>query len=316
MAARPTRRPPGGARLAKGSARLAHGASELPRAPILTDVEFDLLSELIYEKAGIHLSASKKSLLFGRLAGRIRELGLASFREYHHHVTRERPDEMEELLNRICTNETQFFREPQQFEFLKTRVCGEWEAAAEAGTRRRSVRVWSAACSTGEEPFSLAMTLLRRLRPEKGWGIDILATDLSTRALYRAASAVWPIARAAQIQEEDLKAFMLQGTGPQEGSMKAGPEVRALVRFEQFNLIGDSVAPGGPFDLILCRNVLIYFDKETRVRVLQRLLAQLSPGGYLFLGHAESLAALPGAARAVGPAMYRFLGSGLEVPSS
>jgi len=277
------------------------------RALVLTDPEFTLFRDLIRNEAGIHLSDSKKSLLFGRLARRVRDLGLSSFREYYHRLTEVHPEETEEMLNRICTNETHFFREPRQFEVLASRLGDEWETAAARGARPRALRVWSAACSTGEEPFSLAMTLRQRFPAASGWEIDILATDLSSAALGRAAAAVWPITKAAEIPEDLRKEFMLQGTGPKVGSMKAGPEIRALVRFARFNLSRDPFSPGGPFDLILCRNVLIYFDRPARERVLRRLLGQLAPGGYLFLGHAESLAALPGAARTIGPAMYKTL---------
>lgn len=270
----------------------------------LSDDEFALFRELIEDEIGVHLGPSKKPLLVSRLVRRLRDLGLTSFGEYYRHVVEVDPGERQELLNRICTNETHFFREPKQFEFLERRLVDEWLEQAAQGRRPRKLRVWSAACSSGEEPYSLAMALVGRLPAASGWEVDILATDVSTRMLQRASAALWPIAKSAEIPQQHLKSFMLEGQGAQAGWMKAGPLIRSSVRFRRLNLNGDSPAPGGPFDLILCRNVLIYFGKATRLKVLRRLLQQLTPEGYLFLGHAESLAALPGAARSVGPAIY------------
>jgi chemotaxis protein methyltransferase CheR len=165
--------------------------------------------------------------------------------------------------------------------------------------------VWSAACSTGEEPYSVAMVLLDRFPPASGWTIDILASDLSTKVLRQAESGLWPVEKADDIPEHYRKAFMLRGTGDRAAWMKAGPRVRPVVTFERLNLNEERLYPSGPFDLILCRNVLIYFEKASRMEILPRLAARLSPGGYLFLGHAESLAGLGGIARAAGPSVYR-----------
>jgi len=271
----------------------------------LGDPEFRLLRDLVYREAGIHLAESKRALVAGRLARRLRELGLASFRDYCRYLQEGGPAETQEMLNRVCTNETRFFREPRQFAYIEERLLDEWARSAAAGRRPRSIRAWSAACSTGEEPYSLAMTLLDRFPPGSGWRVDVLATDLSTAALRRAEAALWPIEKAADIEERHLKAFMLCGTGPQQGRMKAGPLLRSVVRFAPFNLNAQPFTPGGPFDLVLCRNVLIYFDRATRTRVLPQLMAQVAPGGALLLGHAESMAGLPGAARPVAPGIYR-----------
>ena len=145
-----------------------------------------------------------------------------------------------------------------------------------------------------------------RKRPGRfpqGWDLEVLASDLSTKVLARASAGVWPIEKAAEIPGEHLRAFMLRGYGAQEGLMKAGPELRALVRLARVNLVGDAW-PGGPFDLVFCRNVLIYFDRATKLRVVERLLDRLGPGGHLFLGHAESLGEFTKRARAVVPTVY------------
>jgi chemotaxis protein methyltransferase CheR len=178
-----------------------------------------------------------------------------------------------------------------------------WRAEADAGRRPRRVRVWSAACSTGEEPYTLAMVLLAAF--PAGWELEVLASDLSTKVLDRAAAGIWSLEKAKEIPEPHLKAFMLKGFGAQEGLMKAGPEIRALVRFARVNLIGDGWPSGPPFDLVFCRNVLIYFDRAGKIAVVERLIERLDPRGYLFLGHAESLGGFTAKARPVLPTVYQ-----------
>jgi chemotaxis protein methyltransferase CheR len=241
----------------------------------------------------------------GRLAGRLRELGLESFGAYYFHVLDDGA-ELVELIDRICTNETSFFREPRQFQFLAERAFPAWRAEATAGRRQRRIRAWSAGCSTGEEPYSLAMALLESFPAAEDWEFEIHATDLSTAALKRARAATWPCEQAEQIPQALVKRFMLRGIGGQEGMMRAGPEIRSLVRFRHLNLIHEGCDLPGLFDLVLCRNVLIYFDPVSRLRVTHRLLDFLAPGGFLLLGHAESLHGVTGRARSVVPTVYRL----------
>jgi chemotaxis protein methyltransferase CheR len=281
---------------------MATPAFERLGAPAPSDREFLLFQRLIRDHSGISLSGAKRALLAGRLASRLRELGLRSFSDYYALVV-SGGGERQRMLDRIATNETRFFREPQQFEFLTGRLFPAWRAEALAGRRQRRVRVWSAACSTGEEPYSLAMTLLAEFPPDSGWSIEILASDLSTRALERARAAVWPMQRAHEIPDAMRRAFMLRSRRAVDQKLKAGPEIRELVRFEQINLNSEG-GPAGRFDVIFCRNVLIYFDAETKARVLARLFGRLEQDGHLFLGHAESLTGLQGYARAVGPNVY------------
>ena len=273
----------------------------------LTDREFKLFQGLIHREAGIYLSEVKKALLVGRLSRRVRELGLESFEAYYHHVVDgANPAERVELINNICTHETQFFREPRQFEFLEQTLAPRWRAEAEAGARPKQIRAWSAACSSGEEPVSIAMTLLHHFPSREGWRVEVLAIDISTRVLDRARAAIWPIERAAQIPAPYLKRFMLRGTGDQQNKMKAGPEIRAAIQFQQLNLHADTYAVGGGdgFDLIFCRNVLIYFNAATKEHVVSRLLARLAPEGLLFLGHAESVTGMRDQPRTVIPTVY------------
>ena len=259
-------------------------------APPLSDREFVLLRDLIHREAGIHLTGAKKALMVARLSRRLRALGLRSFAAYFELV--DGPggaQERVQLLDAISTNETSFFRERKHFELLEREVLPAWRQEAATGRRPRCVRAWSAGCSTGEEPYSLAMVLLQQLPPSEGWQIEILATDLSTRVLERARAGVWPIEKAEAIPGDYRRAFMLRGVRDQEGTMKAGPELRAVVRFAQLNLHAESYAVPRGCDLLFCRNVLIYFDQPTRVGITSRLISHLQPGGFLFLGHAETL---------------------------
>ena len=270
----------------------------------LSDELFAKFRDLIHREAGIALTDGKKSLLISRVAGRLRELGVASFAEYFRLVqdpasTAERG----RLLDRICTNETHFFRDPRQFLFLNEHVFPRLEAEAANGSRKR-LRAWSAACSTGEEPYSLAMSMLHRFPPSSGWQVEIVASDLSNKVLAAARAGLWPIDKSSDIPLHYRKAFMLRGTGSQAGKMKAGPEIRDVVSFTRMNL-NDPVYPvNGVFDLIFCRNVLIYFDRESKAKVVDRLLNHLAPDGCLFLGYAETATTLTDRLESVGPNVY------------
>lgn len=275
--------------------------AERPDAsPIATRV-FQGFQAVIRRESGICLSDAKKALLVGRLARRLRELGIGSHEEYLRRVETD-PDEKVRMLDAIATNETHFFREPTQFTFLKERAFPRWLEEAAEGKRPRRVRIWSAGCSTGEEPYSLAMLLVSFF--PKSWDLEVRATDLSTKALAKAREAVWPLEKAKEIPPALLKTFMLRGTGPEEGRMKAGPDLRRLVRLERLNLAEERWADDGIFDAILCRNVLIYFDADGKRRAVARLLDHLAPGGFFFVGHAETLSGLTDRMRPVMPSVY------------
>jgi chemotaxis protein methyltransferase CheR len=276
-----------------------------PAVAHISDHEFLLFQTLIQRETGIQLPESKRALLVARLGRRLRALRLSSFGAYHKRVTEEHDAaERRCMIDLICTNETRFFREPKQFEWLERSLLPVWAAAAARGQRARRVRAWSAACSSGEEPYSLAMVLLARL---PGWDIEILGSDLSTRVLARAQAALWPIEAARAIPRPHLERFMLRGVRDQQGRMKASLALRDTVRFEQHNLHLGQPDVRGPFDLILCRNVLIYFSSEGRAAVLRRLVRQLAPDGHLFLGHAETLNGLDLHLPNVGPNVYRHV---------
>jgi chemotaxis protein methyltransferase CheR len=278
-----------------------------------SDAEFALLATLIEREAGIHLTPPKKALLASRLAARLRELRLPSYGAYYRFVGADHASgggELTRLLDAVCTHETHFFREPHHFELIARDLAPGWRAAAREGRRERRVRVWSAGCSSGEEPYTLAM-LLRTVLPERdGWHIEILATDLSTRVLARAEAAVYPSERLREVPIEHRRRAFLRGTGAQAGRIKIVPELRRLVTFQRLNLSAPGYAVPAGLDLVLCRNVLIYFRPELRRKVVEELCSHLAPGGHLFLGHAESLhsAGLPLVTRV--PTVYQRLATG------
>jgi chemotaxis protein methyltransferase CheR len=278
----------------------------LPEVRPLTDSEFAKFRELVEREIGIHLSSVKQALVNARLLARVRALGLRTFGEYYERVVAGHGDELVVFINAICTNETRFFREPHQFDRLREQLASRWQEAARRGERGRRVRVWSAACSSGEEPYSLAMTLLATLPAD--WSIEVLATDISTKVLERAMSAIYPMARLSEIPNELHKPYLLRGFGSRDGTFRIGRAVRAAVRFERENLVTGDLVPHGAFDLILCRNVLMYFKPETRRDVVRRLAQRLLPNGELFVGHSESLHGLDWGLETVAPTVYRLGG--------
>ena len=285
------------------AARMLHAPAANVRSLRLRD--FRQLRKLVYEEAGIHLPDAKRALCEARLARRLRELGLNGYEQYCELLLdADNSAERVHMLNCITTNETHFFREPKHFELLDKIVFPRFSALAAAGAMPRRLRAWSAACSSGEEPYTLAMSLLAAFPAESGWEHDVFASDISTRMLERAIDATWPIDKAKEIPERYLKRFMLRGVGPQEGKLRCGPELRQLVRFSRVNLNQPPYPLAGSFDLIFCRNVLIYFDAQSRQRVIDQLIDRLSPRGYLFVGHSESLHNVTRRVSLVAPSVY------------
>ena len=269
----------------------------------ISENDFQRFQQLIYSDAGIWLARAKTALLVGRLARRLRHYGLKSFRQYYDLVVNS-PEERIQMLNAVSTNETHFFREPHHFELLRSSIFPRWKHQAATGSRNRKIRVWSAGCSTGQEPYSLAMVLLDHFSADSGWQIEIVATDISTRALEIAYKAIWPAEKAAEIPRPYLKAFMLRGTAGQAGRIKAGPEIRSLIQFFRLNLNEPAYPLAGKFDLIFCRNVLIYFDQNSREQAQRRIAKFLVPHGYFFVGHAETLHTLSNSLSTVIPTVY------------
>lgn len=280
----------------------------------LTEQEFRLFQQLVMRESGIVLGEHKRAFVTNRLQRRVRQLGLPSFTAYYGHVTRVNRDELVQLIDAICINETRFFREPDQFTFLESTVFAELEDLAAEGLIPRRVRAWSAACSSGEEPYSLAMVLRARFPKAAGWAIEVIASDLSTRILEQAREAIFPLERIGTIPPTLVRRFMLRGTGSMTGKAKVAAEIRELVTFSRVNLNHETYPVHGTFDLIFCRNVLIYFDAPGRNRVVRRLLGKMKPHGYLFLGHAETLSGLADQVQSVVPNVYRFRAARGEAP--
>jgi chemotaxis protein methyltransferase CheR len=270
----------------------------------LSDGDFRRFQDIIYRTAGIHLSHNKRAMLAARLSKRLHALKIVEYADYLARVE-SNEDEMAVMLDCVATNETRFFREQKQFDFLQTGLIPRWKAAAESGLRPRTLRVWSAGCSTGEEPYSLAMALLAGFTGGPEWDVSIVASDLSVRALDAAVAGVWSVEKAAGIPEPLLKRFMLRGRGSQQGKMKAGQEIRSAIRFFRMNLNDDDYPFGSGFDLILCRNVLIYFDSDSRRRVIDRFVDRLAPGAFFFIGHAETLHGVTTRVRCLAPTIYQ-----------
>jgi chemotaxis protein methyltransferase CheR len=271
--------------------------------PRLTSREFAHLSSVIERESGIRLTEAKREHLICRLTPRLRDLGLESFADYCHRIDIDERERVA-MIDRISTNETHFFREPRHFELLEHEILPRWRARAEAGERPRRLRAWSCACATGEEPYSIAMSLLAACPPRSGWDVRVLGTDISTRALEQAAAAVWPVERAAHIPPAYLKEFMLRGVRTQVGKVGASPELRAAVELRRFNLMSEYHRFRSSFDLVFCRNVLIYFGEETRRHVIGQAATCLRPGGLLFLGHAETAIGAPCNLRVILPTVY------------
>ncbi|MGD0508810.1 MAG: protein-glutamate O-methyltransferase [Terriglobales bacterium] len=277
--------------------------SQLSVSPAL----FQKFQKLIYAETGIWLGSSKTALLCGRLFRRLRTLDITSLKDYYERVAG--PDQDEErarMIDAITTNETRFFREPRHFEFMVQRVFPRWRADAEHGLRPQGkrVRIWSAGCSSGEEPYSVAMLLAKHLPAEQGWDVRLLATDISNRVLEKACKGTYPIARAAELPKDLLHSFMLRGMAERQGEMKVKVEIQQMVDFRKVNLNQDPDLSEGPFDAIFCRNVLIYFDVTSKRRVVANLVRHLMANGILFVGHAENLSSMSSQLRSLEPTVY------------
>jgi len=266
----------------------------------LGDTDFEALRRLVYEAAGIALSPAKRQLLTSRVTRRLRALGCQTFAEYIRYVTHSDPtgDERQQLVNCITTNKTDFFREPHHFEFLRDKAVPHWLAR---GSRR--VRVWSAGCSTGMEPYSIALTLREHL--PAGTEVEVLATDIDTEVLARAARGVYARTDCEPVPPAWLQRHFLRGTGGNAGRVQVRSEVRRLITFRQFNLNQPAWDVPGGFDAIFCRNVVIYFDRRTQQRLFDRFADRLTHDGFLFIGHSENLHGVSTRYAPLGGTVYR-----------
>ncbi len=265
----------------------------------LSDRDLEAITRLVYEKSGITLHSGKRALVTARLQKRVKEGGFAGFAPYLKYVqTDATGDELTALLDAIATNHTSFFREAQHFEFLRDVVLP--PLMAKGGT----VRGWCAACSTGEEPYTIVMTCLDGLGDHAGRRVQLLASDMSTKALKIARSGVYKSERVEGIPIETLRKHFQKGLGEQQGTVRVSAVLRQQVVFRQINLL-EQPALRQPFDFIFCRNVMIYFDAAVQQRVVEALERRLAPGGYLFISHSESLNSTKHGLTWIAPAVYR-----------
>jgi chemotaxis protein methyltransferase CheR len=261
----------------------------------ITDLEFAQFQQFLFEAAGISLSPAKKALVSGRLAKRLRHHGLPSYGHYYQMLRSGRAnDELQTAIDLLTTNETYFFREPKHFDFMRARV-------SELGRNPGIVRVWSAASSSGEEAYSIAM-VLAQAQGAKPW--EVVGTDISSRMVVQARKGHYPMERARHIPPDLLRQYCLKGIGKQAGTLLVARELREHVRFLEANL--NAPLPDlGVFDFVFLRNVMIYFEMETKRQVVRRLLPLIKPGGYLFVGHSETLNDITDAVKPIKPAIYR-----------
>lgn len=265
----------------------------------ITKDEFCRFQKLIYDKSGIVLTDQKESLLVARLMRRLREIDVQTFSQYYELVVRDQTgEEFTRMLDLISTNKTDFFREPKHFEFLREQVLPQLE-------REKYIRVWSSACSTGEEPYTIAMTLYEGVRDPRQWEFKILASDLSTRVLEQAKAGVYEADRLKDVPADLLRRHFLKGRGPNEGLFKVKPHLASIVEFRRINLMDEQFPIKTPLDMIFCRNVMIYFDRPTQEKLVNKFHRYLKPGGYLCIGHSESLQWVRHPFKLVVPTIYR-----------
>lgn len=278
-------------------------------APFARDLEFavqdfERIRELIYRRAGIVMADNKREMVYSRLAKRLRLHDMRRFSDYLAYLNGN-PDaeEWEAFTNALTTNLTAFFREAHHFPVL----------ADEIRRRGSGIRIWCAGASTGEEPYSLAMTVQETLGPAAA-SVKILATDIDTEALAKARQGVYSLESVEKLGEARCRRFFQRGGGSQQGKARVRPELAAMVEYRPLNLVGGSWSLNGPFDIIFCRNVMIYFDKSTQSDILGRFAGQLKPDGLLFAGHSENFSFLNQTFRLRGQTVYTLAAAPAQAP--
>jgi chemotaxis protein methyltransferase CheR len=246
---------------------------------LYTSEDFERIRAILYQHSGIKLNDSKKEMVYTRLGRRLRATGVKTFKEYLIRVEQDQDEEWEAFINSLTTNLTAFFREPHHFPILKEHVLS---------LHKRPIRLWCSASSTGEEPYTMAMTMVEAFGTFNP-PVEIIATDIDTNVLGKAEAGIYPLERVEKLPKESLKRFFLKGSGSNVGYVQVRKELRELVSFRQLNLLDKHWPIDGVFDAIFCRNVMIYFDKSTQYKILKRFVPIMEANGLLFAGHSESL---------------------------
>jgi chemotaxis protein methyltransferase CheR len=276
-------------------------AAEPQREFAFSDADFRSLAQFAYEQAGIALADSKRNLVYSRLSRRLRALGLTTFREYREHLASD-PSELESFINAISTNLTKFFREAHHFDHFRSHVAVPFVQAAHGKTGRR-LRVWSAGCSTGEEPYTAAAVLKREIRDVDRHDVKILATDIDTEVIGKGARGEYPVSSIDEVPKTYREFFQPVGGDRESENVMVGRDIHSLVTFRRLNLM-EPWPFSGHFDAIFCRNVMIYFDGPTKTALVERFTQKLKPSGFLYIGHSESLSSHPGL-QLMGRTIYR-----------
>ncbi len=267
-----------------------------------SEKDFEQLRELVYRHTGIRMADNRRDLIYGRLSRRLRALGLTSFSDYCRYIEEgDDPEELEAFRNAVTTNLTAFFRESHHFDYLANELLPQLSRQKRV---ERRLRIWSAGCSSGEEPYTIAMVLHEALPDVHGWDARILATDLDSAILQKAREGVYDIQAIQRALGPRLKRWFLRGTGPFKGKARVKKELRELIDFQKMNLM-EPWPWKEPFDAIFCRNVLIYFDKPTQQKLFDRFASFLPLQGHLFIGHSESPMDLTDRFELIGQSIYR-----------
>lgn len=271
---------------------------------LMKDSEFEFIRTLVYDHSRIQLGKDKRELVTARLGKRLRATELTSISEYCHLLKGPaREDELSHLIDAISTNHTFFFRESPHFDYLRSHVLPEMVQRNQT-ERWSRLYAWSAASSSGEEPYSIAITLAEALHGT-GWKWHIEGTDISHQILAKASAAIYRNEVVSKLPASCIKSHFQKGIGPQEGSYRVKPALRQHLDFHQLNLLDGDLPFRDPFHFIFCRNVMIYFDRPTQEELVNKLARRLIPGGYLFVGHSESLSGIKHPLQSVLPAIYR-----------
>lgn len=266
-----------------------------------TEGDFSKLRELVFQHTGIRMAENRRDLIYGRLSRRLRALGLQSYGAYCTLIEEGHMDELEEFTNAVTTNLTAFFREAHHFDYLADTLL---PALLKSNRESRRIRIWSAGCSTGEEPYTLAMILRESIPDIHNWDVRILATDLDSEVLAKAAAGVYEQQNIQRVLGDRLKRWFQKGAGANKGKAKVLPQLQELIAFSKLNLM-ESWPMKGPFDVIFCRNVLIYFDKPTQKKLFDRYAGILLEEGNLFIGHSESPMDLTDRFTLIGQSIYK-----------
>jgi chemotaxis protein methyltransferase CheR len=267
---------------------------------LFSDRDFQYLRQLVGRETGIVITDAKRHMIYSRLTRRLRALSLRDFRDYCRLLEEDAAGERNALINAITTNLTSFFREPHHFAHLQDVVVPE---LLKKNAASRRIRIWSAGCSTGEEPYSIAMAMAEVL-PAGGWDCRILATDIDTDVLAKAEHGVYTLERVAAISQPRLKRWFARGGGAKRGLTRVSPALREMISFRRLNLMDDWPVRG-PIDVLFCRNVVIYFDKETQRRIFDKFAERMADGACLFIGHSESLFRITERFELIGQTIYR-----------